>query len=229
MSFLRRSKAAHNLRRFRRAKFNYNKFLQRYYIENDDAYISAKVTSYQDIINPFSIKNYEWVNKEFVAYIEECAYFVPPENKIILDICGCKFTQAQQSTIRRVILDYFGLQMEDKMSDLADNTKNIIRLLLGLVLSGIFYIAIGFTPLGSFILVEEFKIVLFWFFLWELVDRIAIERRDLQTEKLYAGQLAALRIEFTDEKTLTKPDPNIEELDELDDVDNFKPEAEEPV
>lgn len=224
MSLLRRSKAVRNLNRFRRTKFNYDKFLQRYYIENEDAYISSKVTAYSDIINPFSVKNYEWVNKEFVSYIEECAYFIPPENKIILEICGCKFTQKQQDTIRRVILDYFGLQMEDKISDLANNTKIIIRLIIGVVLTGLFYIAISNTPLGSYALMEETKIVLFWFFLWELVGRIAIERRDLQTEKLYAGQLAALRINFSDEKTLSMVDPNIEELDELDELENFNPE-----
>lgn len=221
MSLIGNRKKTRNLKRFRRAKFNYEKFVKRYYIENEDAYISAKVSSIGDIVNPFSVKNYEWVNKEFVTYIEESAYYIPPENRIKLEICGCKFTPEQQTVIRRVILDYFGLQLEDKKDDLTENGKIIFRLIMGAVLAGIFYLIVAASPFYSSLLVGELISVLFWFFIWELVGRVLLERRQMKAEKLYAGQLADMLINFADEKSLTEQDPNIEELDELDELENF--------
>jgi hypothetical protein len=47
-----------NLKRFRNAKFNYAKFVKDYYIEKGEAYISAKVTSIDDVISKYSTKGY---------------------------------------------------------------------------------------------------------------------------------------------------------------------------
>lgn len=219
---LRSRKKARNLRRFRKTKFNYDKFVKRYYIENDDAYISAKVRSYDDIINRFSVKNYEWINPEFVHYIEDSAYHIPEENRIILSICGCKFTAEQQTTIRRVILDYFGLQMEDKVSDLANNHKVIRRTIIGTILAGALYAFIESTRLYDMsVVVPDILQCVFWVFIWETVSRIVLDRKTLNDEKLFAGQLSAMEIQFEDEKVLIVQDPDVQELDELVEMENF--------
>ena len=223
----RNRKAARNLRRFQITKFNYDKFVKRYYIENDDAYISAKVSSYEDIINRFSVRNYEWINKEFVQYIEDCAYHIPEENRIILSICGCKFTPEEQTTIRRVILDYFGLQMENRIWDLSDNLRVIRRTIYGTVLAGALYAFIASTELYEMsVLVPDILQCTFWVFIWETIGRIVLDRRALIDEKRFAGQLAAMEIHFEDEKVLTVQDPNIDELDELVEMENFTEETE---
>lgn len=215
-------KVAKNLRRFRKNQFDYDKFVKRYYIENDDAYIAAKVNSYDDIINRFSVKNYEWINKEFVQYIEDSAYHIPEENRIILSICGCKFTPEQQTTIRRVILDYFGLQMENRIWDLEDNLRVIRRTIYGTIVAGALYAFIASTHIYEMsVLVPDILQCTFWVFIWETIGRIVLDRSTLIDEKLFAGQLSAMEIHFEDEKVLIVQDPNIEELDELDQMDNF--------
>ena len=219
-------KVTKNLRRFRKMKFDYNKFVKRYYIENGDAYISAKVNSYDDIINRFSVKNYEWINREFVQYLEDSAYYIPEQNKIILSICGCKFTAEQQNTIRRVILDYFGLQMEDRISDLSNNLKSVNRTIFGAVLAGALYVFIASTYIYKMsVLVPDILQCIFWVFLWETIGKIALERRKLIDDKLFAGQLTAMEIRFEEEKDLTVQDPNIAELDELYEMENYTEEA----
>lgn len=215
-------KKARNLRRFRKTKFDYNKFVKRYYIENDDAYISAKVSCYDDIINRFSVKNYEWINRDFVQYVEDSAYHIPEENKIILSICGCKFTPEEQTTIRRVILDYFGLQMEDKVSDLAENQRVVRRTVCGTVLAGTLYALVAATELYDLsVVVPDILQCVFWVFIWETVARIVLDKKTLEDEKLFAGQLSAMEIQFEEEKNLIVQDPNVEELDELVEMENF--------
>lgn len=219
-------KKASNLRRFRKTKFNYKKFVKRYYIENDDAYISAKVNGYDDIINRFSVKNYEWINKDFVQYVEDSAYHIPEENRIILSICGCKFTNEQQTTIRRVILDYFGLQMEDRDSDLVNNRKVIGRTMLGTCLAGALYAFIASTRIYNLsVVIPDILQCVFWVFIWETVSKMVLDRKNLIEEKLFAGQLSAMEIQFEDEKELIMQDPNVRELDELMDMENFNGET----
>ena len=47
---------------------------------------------------------------------------------VIIEICGYKFTEQEQETIRRVIKDYFGLKLGDKIIDLDINRNKSNKL-----------------------------------------------------------------------------------------------------
>ena len=188
-----------NLKKFKSAKFNYAKFVKNYYIEKGAAYISAKVNSIDDIISKYSIKDYEWINSDFANYLEESAYYIPMEESIIIEICGGNFSDEQKELITKVIKDYFGLQLGDKIMDLEINKKRS-TILLFFSLFGILLVAMlnRFDIIGT---VAELFIFILWFFLWEYGEMAFLNRSDLQEQKLEAGQLSTAKIVFLDEES----------------------------
>ena len=118
----RSEKVKKNLKKFKNTKFNYENFIREYYIDDDGkAYISTKVSSINDIISKHSIKDYEWVNPEFIDYVENMANYIPVEESIVLEICGYKFTDEEQQLIKKVLTQYFGLKFGDAIIDININ------------------------------------------------------------------------------------------------------------
>ena len=197
LSRTKRKKSIKNLKKFKKAKFNYAKFVKKYYIEKGEAYISAKVNSIDDIISKYSTKDYEWINPEFASYIEESAYYIPLEESITIEICGGNFSEEEKDMIKRVIKDYFGLKLGDKFLDLDINKhKSFILFLFGIVSLGVFAILSNFSIITA---VNELLLLLFWFFLWEYADLGWLTRGNLRLEQIEAGQLSTAKIVFLDE------------------------------
>lgn len=193
----KRKKSIKNLKKFKKAKFNYAKFVKKYYIEKGEAYISAKVNSIDDIISKYSTKDYEWINPEFASYIEESAYYIPLEESITIEICGGNFSEEEKDMIKRVIKDYFGLKLGDKFLDLDINKhKSFILFLFGIISLGVFAILSNFSIITA---VNELLLLLFWFFLWEYADLGWLTRGNLRLEQIEAGQLSTAKIVFLDE------------------------------
>ena len=197
LSRTKRKKSIKNLKKFKKAKFNYAKFVKKYYIEKGEAYISAKVNSIDDIISKYSTKDYEWINPEFASYIEESAYYIPLEESITIEICGGNFSEEEKDMIKRVIKDYFGLKLGDKFLDLDINKhKSFILFLFGITSLGVFAILSNFSIITA---VNELLLLLFWFFLWEYADLGWLTRGNLRLEQIEAGQLSTAKIVFLDE------------------------------
>jgi hypothetical protein len=197
LSRTKRKKSIKNLKKFKKAKFNYAKFVKKYYIEKGEAYISAKVNSIDDIISKYSTKDYEWINPEFASYIEESAYYIPLEESITIEICGGNFSEEEKDMIKRVIKDYFGLKLGDKFLDLDINKhKSFILFLFGIISLGVFAILSNFSIITA---VNELLLLLFWFFLWEYADLGWLTRGNLRLEQIEAGQLSTAKIVFLDE------------------------------
>ena len=189
-------RAKKNLKKFKSAKFNYARFVKDYYIENGSAYISAKVKGINDIISKYSLEDYEWINKQFANYLENSAYYIPVEESVIIEICGCKFSDAEKEKITRVIKSYFGLKLGDKIIDMDINYNKSNRLLI----LGFFslLLVLFVSKLTNIEYVLELPLIMLWFFIWEYGDLAWLDRRDIAIEKLEAGQLANAKIIFNE-------------------------------
>ncbi len=195
----RSEKVKKNLQKYRNTKFNYENFISEYYIDEDgNSYISTKVNSIDDIISPHSIKNYEWVNLEFVNYVENVANYIPIEESIVLEICGCKFTDEEQKLIKKVLTTYFGLKLGDAIIDVNINRKRaMILLTFGIIILLIFSL-LSFTKIVSTF--TELIVLGLWFFIWEYLDVRLLEGSNLSVKKIEAAQLANLKIIFNEEQ-----------------------------
>lgn len=187
-----------NLKRFKNADYNLRKFVKNYYIEKGHAYISAQVNGIEDIVSRFSTKDYEWINDEFAAYVEDSAYFIPVEEDIILEICGPEFSDEEKEIIERVIKDYFGLHLGDIILDLEINMRKALVLAVFGIVS--FFAALLLTRFKIIEVVFEVQLVLLWFALWEGMDVVLFERSEMKRAKLEAGQLASIKIKYFTDK-----------------------------
>ena len=186
-----------NLRKYRKTKFNYENFISEYYVDDDGkAYISTKVSSITDIISKHSIKDYEWVNPDFIHYVEDMEYYIPVEESIVLEICGHRFSEKEQALIRRVLTQYFGLKLGDAIIDInIMKKKSMILLVFGIISILLFMLLNIINVIPT---LAEIIAIGLWFFLWEYLDLRFLNGSDLAVKKLEAAQLANVKIIFNE-------------------------------
>lgn len=195
----RSEKLKRNLRKYRKTKFNYEHFVSEYYVDDDGkAYISTKVSSINDIISKHSIKDYEWVNPDFIHYVEDMAYYIPVEESIVLEICGHHFSEKEQALIKRVLTQYFGLKLGDAIIDINIMKKKSNTLLIFGIISILLFMLLNI--INAIPTVSEIIAIGLWFFLWEWLDLRFLDGSDLSIKKLEAAQLANVKIIFNEKE-----------------------------
>lgn len=193
----RNERTKRNLRKYRKTKFNYENFISEYYVDDDGkAYISTKVSSINDIISKHSIKDYEWVNPDFIHYVEDMAYYIPVEESIVLEICGHRFSEKEQALIRRVLTQYFGLKLGDAIIDINIMKKKSMVLLVFGIISILLFMLLNIINVIPTL--AEIIAIGLWFFLWEYLDLRFLDGSDLAVKKLEAAQLANVKIIFNE-------------------------------
>lgn len=197
MHFLKKkSTKAKNIQMFRKKEFNLNNFINDYYMDQNSAYMTVKVSDYSDIVSKYSVENYEWINKEFADHLELMAYYIPVEEPIVIEITGKKFTDEQKRIIEKVIKTYFGLKLGDKMLLLNDNRYRCIILLgFGVISFIVFYLLFMANIMGTIL---EVGSLVFWFIMWSFADLAFLQRNNLKIDKLEAGQLSSAKVTFID-------------------------------
>ena len=65
--------------------------INRDYIRNGIATIPCKISGYDDVINTYSVKDFETLNPDFIDYVESTAEVTPPECPLVLNIIGGVF------------------------------------------------------------------------------------------------------------------------------------------
>jgi hypothetical protein len=206
---MREKRIKSNIKYFRKKEVDLGKFVNHYYIENGLAYISCNVKGIFDIVNPYSVENYEVINSGFADFIEENAYYIPVEYPIVLEICGTNFTAGQQEMIKRIVTDYYALRLGDKQIDLKINrNKTIFLFVMGILFFGIFWFLNAINVTDAII---DFSSLIFWFFIWEFGDLVWYERRKLISDKTEAGQLASMKVVFKEKFVDTPLSPQASE------------------
>ena len=224
-----RKRLRENLRKFSAKEVNYAKYMRDYYIENGLAFISCKVRDYYDVIDRYSVRDYEWLDESFARYVESNAAYIPTEYPIVLEIVGGDFSQKQKDVIEKTILDYYGLSLGNKQIDLVRNRRKIFTIaVIALIVAVIAWLLDAYSH--STIL-QESVMILVWFFAEDLVELI-LERLDLKEEKTDAAQLASVAVRFSD-KFVDEPVPDnvaeeiIAEIFEEDDKEEENTDGEE--
>ena len=182
-----------NLKQFSKKRVDISKYVKDFYVDNGLAYISCNVKGYYDIIDPYSVKGYEWLNESFARFLESNAEYVPTEYPIVLEICGCKFTPEQKEKIEETIADYYALKMGDAQMIVEKNrNKSLVLGAFAFLCSGLLKFVTG-IDIGF---LREAGTVIFWFFLWEFINCACFERRDLVEERVEAAQMASIKVTF---------------------------------
>lgn len=183
--------------KYRDKSFDNSKYVKNFYVEDGKAYIECHLNSLGDIFSHYSYPDNDYLNKEFVSYIESNAYYIPLDYPLVIRLKGYHFTEEEKKQVKKVIKDHFGLKLGDKQIDLRNNGQKAFILLLMSLISFLFtFVLVKFNVISA---VSEWFIIIFWFFVWECADVLILERSDIRLKKLDAAQLASVEVVFDEE------------------------------
>ena len=185
-----------HIRTFQKQTTDYEHLVRKYYVdENGIAYISCNVKDYYDVIDRYSVKGYEWLNEEFVRFVEENANYIPPEYPILLDITGAYFTDEQKATIEKTIHMYYDLKLGDMQVEIRSSLHKM-NLLVCLSVLGLTLLVLSYTlPVPR--IIYEVATLFFWFFLWEAGDTLIYDHHDYVMQKTYVAQMKSMKVSFS--------------------------------
>jgi hypothetical protein len=183
--------------------------LQRDFINNGIATFPVKISSYYDVIHPFSVRRYETLNQEFADLLELGASTIPPEYPIVVNIIEDCLTEEERKIIEVVIREYYAYKLGMVEKDERRHKKRFIIMSVGLVIASILLLlSEGLDEVS-----RELFFVLFWFMGDTLCDYILLTGHDLRRDRRAAGQLASIKVKFS--KTFDDSDYTKEEVDKL--------------
>lgn len=166
-------------------------------LEDGIAYIPCYVQNMEDIICKYSIRDCESLNSEFAEYIMNFIECIPIKYPIVLEIYGAKFTEEQKKIIVDTITSDGDYQLGRTIQENRHHRFVFVEMVIGTVISGILLALIG-RYLRE--IPKEFFYVLFWLFADSLVRYIFIERGDYRNQRMGAGRIASMKVEFVEDE-----------------------------
>ncbi|MBR1686573.1 MAG: hypothetical protein IJ708_15680 [Clostridia bacterium] len=168
--------------------------IKRDYVRNGIATIPCHVSDYSDVINPYSVKDYETLNADFYDYLKESAEVTPSECPLVLNLIGDCLSQEEKKTIEEIIRDDFAydlgiVEMEDRR-----HARIFWFMVIGLILSGtVLWFTKSLTEVP-----RELLFIPFWFMGETLCDYIFLTGAELRRERRLAGRLASIKVIFSE-------------------------------
>ena len=194
---------------FESRKGQMDELLHRDFINNGIATFPVKISSYDEVIHPNSVRRYETLNPDFADLIELGAGVIPPECPIVVNIIEDCLTEEQRKIIVATIREYYAYKLGMVEKDLKRHTKRFVFMTVGLVLSAfLLWLSEGLDDIS-----RELFFVLFWFMGDTICDYILLTGHDLRRDKRAAGQMASIKVTFS--KSFDESDYTKDEVDKL--------------
>ena len=179
--------------------------LHRDFINNGIATLPVRISTYDDVIHPLSVRRYETLNSDFKDLVELDAGVIPPDCPIVLNIIEDCLTEEEKKTIVTTIQEYYAYKLGVVENVEKRHTKRFIFMTVGLIVSAfLLWLSEGLDDIS-----RELFFVLFWFIGDTLCDYILLTGHDLRRDRRTAGQLASIKVTFSksfDESNYTKED-----------------------
>lgn len=125
------------IRLFELRKGHLDSRVKRDYVTKGIATIPCRISSYSDVINPYSAQDYETPNTEFLDYLQTTASVTPPECPLVLNIIGGGLSQEEKETVEETVRDYFAYALGVVEKKEKRHTWTFVLMLIGLIVSGI--------------------------------------------------------------------------------------------
>ena len=171
--------------------------LEKDVIRDGVAYLAGKVNGLDDILSKFSIKGLEALDGEFKDELLNFVDCIPQEYPLVLEIHGPKFSEEEKGMIKEAVISDADYLLGKTEAENRHHRKVFWSMVAGTVGSGILLGVIkefvDEVPL-------EFFYVLFWLFADALVRYLFIEFGDYKNEKIRAGRIASIKVEFVEEQ-----------------------------
>jgi len=176
-------------------KSHLNSRLQKDVIRNGTAYLACKVNGLDDILSKFSIKGVESLDGEFRDELLNYADCIPQEYPLVLEIHGPEFSEEEKEMIREAVVSDADYLLGKTEAENRHHRKVFWGMVAGTVGSGIL---LGVIKNIVDEIPLEFFYVLFWLFADALVRYLFIEFGDYKNDKIRAGRIASMKVEFVE-------------------------------
>jgi hypothetical protein len=188
-----------NIKKFLNKKSLLEHRLNNEVLEDGVAYIPCHVENMEDIISKYSIRDCESLDSEFNDYIMSFIECIPTKYPIVLEIYGPKFTEDEKKIIVDTIISDGDYELGRTIKENRHHLLVFGEMVIGTVLSGILLALIGkyFEEFP-----KEFFYVVFWLFADSFVRYIFIERGDYRNERIDAGRIASMKVEFVEDEKI---------------------------
>ncbi len=191
----------------RKGRMDY--LLHRDFIDNGIVTFPCKISSFYDIVHPFSVRRYETLNQDFADFLELGASVVPPECPIVVNIIEDCLTDEERIIVKNLISEYYAYKLGLVEKEESRHTKRFVIMSVGLVAAAfLLWLSEGLDEIS-----RELFFVLFWFMGDTICDYILLTGHDLRRDRRAAGQLASVKVTFS--KTFDESDYTQAEIDNL--------------
>ena len=184
------------LEEFYKKKSDLQQRLQKDLIRDGIAYLPCKVSGVDDTLSKFSMPGIESLDSEFTDALMNTVDCIPQEYPLVLEIHGPKFTEKEKEMITETIISDADYMLGKTEAQNRHHRKVFWSMVAGTVGSGILL-----GPIKIFIdeIALEFFYVLFWLFADALVRYLFIEHGDYKNDKIRAGRIASMKVEFVED------------------------------
>jgi hypothetical protein len=179
-------------RKNRKIKFSEDRYVEKYYMEDDKAVIPIELDNINDLYMKHDYKKMELSNS-VCDYIEEIAYMVPVNVDIKLEIHCPKINISTQEKIKKNIRNNYGMEIDEIEYDIrSENKKSIILLIVGLLLLVINIITEKYVSS----ILSNFLCVVWWVAIWNVIEIQTMDKVESREQRLNYQQLYDSEITF---------------------------------
>ena len=176
----------------RKIKFREADYIDKHYIKYGKATIPIYLKKIDDLYMKHDYKKLA-LSDDVCDYIEEIAYIIPLKYEIILELHCPEISEDEQTRIKKVIKNNYGMEIDDRDYDIhVANKKSFSLFFIGLLFI-ILSFAFG-TKIPSFI--AELINIVGWVALWEMCENLLLNNAAKRTERIYKLQLYDSEVKF---------------------------------
>ena len=160
------------------------------------AYIPCRAESMEDIFSRYGTRDFVSLNSEFTDYVTGFLDYIPEKYPVVLQIHGSGFSEEEKKLITDTIAAEGDSELGRIIWENKHHRKVFLGMIIGTVVSGLLLGLIG-KYLDD--VPQEFFYVVFWLFADEFVRYVFIESKDYRKERIGAGRLASIKVEFVED------------------------------
>ena len=182
-------------RKNRKIKFSESNYVSKNYMRRGKAVIPVELNRISDLYMKHDYKQME-LSDSVCNYIEEIAYMIPINTDIIIEIHCPEIDEELQTKIKKNIKNNYGMEIDDNEYDLSINNKRAGAF----AITGIIFFVLNiiFENIGRFL--ADFICVVWWVALWDMIEILFLENREIKWKRLNNQQLYDSTIEFVFDK-----------------------------
>ena len=178
-------------RKNRRIKFSELNYVEKNYMQRGKAVIPIKLEKISDLYMKHDYKQME-LSDSVCDYIEEIAYMIPINTDIILEIHCPEIDEELQNKIKKNIKNNYGMEIDDNEYDLSVNNKRALIF----AIAGLFFLVLNMLVENLGRIFSDFICVVWWVALWDMIEILVLENREIKWKRLNNQQLYDSTIKF---------------------------------